>query len=240
MIMGELIGVTPPSFDWASNDLPNGFEHFEQYCKLIFTGPLSKKSDPEKVTFLLLWLGQEGIKTYNSWDLTDQEKASPEAIFEKFKKHFEPKSNFRLNRYHLHNFRQQPHEATDDFITRCKVQARKCKYTAEALDEKLIEQLILGTRHKKVQKSLLGKDEKLTLDAALDIARTHEATEMQLEKLTNAGNVNVNYVGKQRPSTNVKFPQCDKCGLNHKEGECPAKGTKCNNCGKPNHWKRVC
>lgn len=240
--MGDLTGITPPSFDWQSNNLPTAFDNFEQYCKLIFTGPLSKKSDAEKVTFLLLWLGQEGIKVYNSWDLTDQEKAKPEVVFEKFKKHFEPKSNFRINRYHLHNYRQQSNESTDDFIARCKIQARKCKYTDAALHEKLIEQLILGTRHKKIQESLLKKDETLTLDTALDIARTYEATQMQLEELTNTGNVNVNYVRKHKSQsgTNVKYPQCGKCGLNHKEGDCPAKGTKCSNCGKLNHWKRVC
>ncbi|PIK48224.1 hypothetical protein BSL78_14910 [Apostichopus japonicus] len=222
------------------NDLPNAFHNFEQYCKLIFSGPLLKKTGPEKVTFLLLWLGQEGITIFNSWELTDQDKAAPDTVFGKFKTHFEPKSNFRLNRFHLHNYKQQSHETTDDFVTRCKIQAKKCKLTDEALQEKLIEQLILGTKHKKVQESLLGKDEKHTLDNAIDIARTHEATQLHMEELTNSSSVNVNAVRRYKPNTASRSPQCGRCGLNHNDGEYPALGTKCNKCGKIGHWKRVC
>jgi hypothetical protein len=51
-------------------------------------------------------------------------------------------------------------------------------------DERLIEQLIIGTRHKKVQEFLLGKDDELKLDDAIDIARPHEATQAHMEQLS--------------------------------------------------------
>ena len=60
-------------------------------------------------------------------------------------------------------------------MTRCKLQAKKCKFRDNTdIEERLIEQLIIGTRHRKVQEKLLGKDGDLKLDDALDIARTCE------------------------------------------------------------------
>ena len=51
------------------------------------------------------------------------------------------------------------------------------------MEERLIEQLIIGTRERKVQENLLGKDEKLKLDKAMDIARTREATVNDMKSL---------------------------------------------------------
>ena len=31
-----------------------------------------------------------------------------------------------------------------------------------------------------------------------------------------------------------------KCGLNHKNGNCSARGSTCSACGRKNHWARMC
>ena len=69
-------------------------------------------------------------------------------------------------------------------MTRCRNQATKGRLRDKAeSDERLIEQLIVGTKHKKVQERLLEKGEQLTLDEAIDIARTYEATVSEMEQL---------------------------------------------------------
>ena len=73
--MTELTGIKTPEFDWNSSDLPTAFENFCQYVELVFTGPFAKKEATEKVTYLLLWMGQEAITTFNSWDETDLSEA---------------------------------------------------------------------------------------------------------------------------------------------------------------------
>ena len=62
-------------------------------------------------------------------------------------------------------------------MTRCRIQGEKCR-SRDALEaeERLIEQLIIGIRHTKIQEKLLSRDDMLTLDAAMDIARTHQST----------------------------------------------------------------
>lgn len=239
-VMAEMIAFVPPTFDWKSDDLPSAFKNFMNYCKLIFSGPLSAKNELEKVTYILLWMGQEGINVYETWELTAKQKSNPDEIFSLFQKHFEPKTNFRLARYKLQQMRQDSLENVDEFMTRCKLQAEKCKFDACELKVRLIEQLIVGTPHKKVQEKLLCKDEKLTLDDALDVARTYEATKAHMSAFSaTATGMKVDSLKGQK--THNSNRKCNRCGLKfpHK-GDCPAMGSKCFSCGKLNHWRTMC
>ena len=65
---------------------------------------------------------------YNTWDLTDVERQNVNIIWTRFTAMIEPKSNFRLNRFHLKKFKQSTTETADEFMTRCKTQARKCQF----------------------------------------------------------------------------------------------------------------
>ena len=148
--MGDLSGIEPPRMNWLATDLPTEFRSFRQYCELIFSEPFAEKGQSERVTYILLWVGQEGRRMYNTWDLSETDKKDVEVIWAKFQALIEPKSNYRLSRFHLQKFRQLSSETVDEFMTRCKTQARKCKFrdTTET-EERLIEQLVVGVRHGK-------------------------------------------------------------------------------------------
>ena len=130
-------------------------------------------------------------------------------------------------------------------MTRCRTQARKCRFRDAETDERLIEQLIVGVRHGKVQEKLLCRDETLTLDAAMEIARTHEATLANMQQFAGGAN-SISHVSRSRrtrdSSGRRQVPNsCGKCGSRHAPTErCPAEGSTCNACGKLNHWQRVC
>ena len=183
---------------------------------------------------------------YNTWDLSETEKKDVEVIWAKFQALIEPKSNYRLSRFHLQKFRQLSSETVDEFMTRCKTQARKCKFrdTTET-EERLIEQLVVGVRHGKVQERLLCRDETLTLDVAMDVARTHEAILANMQQFSGDAS-STSHVSRSRrthePSgRREEAPTCAKCGRHHAPTDrCPAEGSRCNACGKLNHWQRVC
>ena len=82
--MAELSGIKPPHMGWNDTDLPTALKTFKQYCKLIFNGPLNKKEEKEKATYILIWIGEEGLTIFNSFDLSDEEKAKTSKIFVKF------------------------------------------------------------------------------------------------------------------------------------------------------------
>ena len=99
-------------------------------------------------------------------------------VLDKFQRHIEPQVNSYLARYNFHGARQTQDESVDEFVSKCRVLAAKCKFTdIQEIDTRLIEQLIIGMRHVTVQEKLLEKGDSLaSLDAALGIARTYEAT----------------------------------------------------------------
>ena len=158
---------------------PNSGSIAASYSKV----PTVKKADEEKSSFILLRIGRLGIDIYKSWSWSEEgDKSKPEKIWEKFEKHLASKVNHRMARYHLQQCKQNQSESVDDFMTRCRNQATKCKFRdATETEERLIEQLIIGTKQKKVQERLLEKGEKLKLDIATDIARTNEATISHME-----------------------------------------------------------
>ena len=228
--------------DWQTADLPGEFERFQQYCLLVFQGPFSDKSDKEKVAYVMLWIGRAGADAFNSfeWD-NASDKSKVAAVFKKFNKHLQPRRvNAQLARFGLQKYRQQPDKSVDDFFARCKKKTSKCKFRdAQETNDRLIEQLIVGTKHSKVQECLLEGGSDLTLDEALDKARTYEATQRHMEQLSTA-------TSSRLPETvhaiskSVGHADCGKCGRTHHPSKCPAHDSTCNKCGKANHWANVC
>ena len=66
-------------------------------------------------------------------------------IFDKFATYVEPKSNFRIAWYQLQGFRQSDDESVDSLMARCKKQAQKCRFSEAEIEDRLVEQLIIGT-----------------------------------------------------------------------------------------------
>ena len=174
-----------PEMNWDAADLRDELAKFKQYCDLIFSWPYSWKTEKEQALFILLWIGWQSLENYNSWTWDDAEdRKNPSILWERFEQHVATKINHRLAQYQLQQFKQKIDESVDDFLTRCRNQASKCRFRDKIeSDELLIEQLIVGRKHKKLQERLLEKGEQLTFDEAIDIARTYETTTSQLEQL---------------------------------------------------------
>ena len=176
----------------------------------------------------------------NEWDnVSDKSKVA--AVFKKFNKPLQPRVNARLARFELQKYRQQPDESVDDFFARCKKKTSKCKFRdAQETNDRLIEQLVVGTKLSKVQERLLEGGSDLTLDEALDKARTYEATQRHMEQLSTATSNSRLPETVHTVSKSVGHADCGKCGRAHHPSKCPAHSSTCNKCGKANHWANVC
>ena len=100
----------------------------------------------------------------------------------------------------------------------------------------------------------------MTLDKAVDICRAAEAAKSQMHVMqtvqseaavealkvaTSAEKPKAGKRGKPRPPDKLKAQEanqkaCRKCGGTHKPRQCPAFGATCHNCGKRNHYAKVC
>ena len=248
IVASDLTGVQPPAFAWDADDLSAQLRGFECYCTLILGTPSFARRPPtEIVRYILLWMGPRAVEIFDNWThLSEAQKTDPNQVWAAFRAYFEPKSNFRLARFQLRELTQEAGESIDTFVTRLKVQAGKCNFATPAmLEDNVIDQIIKGTAHSGVRKAMLDHDPAgLTLDRVLDTARTHEATQAQLQKFQRTDRqvdeVRRRSRGQERPQHRQR-PRCGNCGGQHHNREvCPAKGQSCHHCHKIGHWAKLC
>jgi len=234
--MAELSGLPVPTMDWGATDPIQAMKQFKALCTLMFKGPLKEKSEQEKVAYLQIWSGAEGIELVSTWSLSNTDQNKLETYWEKFEAYVAPKSNFRIARFKLRALKQQNDESIDSFVKRIRILAAECKFSNS--NEQIVDTLIFGTCSRTIQSKLIQKDNSLTLDQALDIARTEEATQLQISDMTNT---TVHALTNHRPNRSTSKP-CLYCGTQHPpvRSSCPASGTTCSKCGKRNHWAIVC
>ena len=217
-------------------------------CQLYFAGPLKDKSEEEQVSYLLIWSGEEGIELVSTWSLTTDEKKKLSTYWEKFEDFMVLRSNFRLARYKLRTLKQEAGESFDSFLKKVRILVNECKFTNP--DEHIIDTLIFGSNNPRVQSKLLEYDASLTLNKAVSIARTQEATSNQLQDIRGSQITTVDALQHGRNTQHMNTPpaqgtqgeRCGNCGTFHDppRRSCPAYGTKCDACGKFGHWRSVC
>ena len=232
--------------DWESENLPKQFRSFKRYCELILSTPTyASQTGKEVAKYILLWMGPQAVEIYDNWThLTDEQKETPTEVWESFRTYFEPRTNFRLSRFQLRELGQQVNEPIDSYITRLKVQAQKCNFDNQAtLEDNLINQVIKGVVHGVVRKTLLNLNPNtLTLDRVIGYARTHEATQTQLQQLGQPASVDAVQRNRVQDSTYSRPKHiCNFCGgSKHPREECPASGQECKKSHKKGHWGIVC
>jgi hypothetical protein len=134
-----------------------------------------------------------------------------------------------------------------------------CDYTNP--DDILVDAIIAGVRHIKVQERLLDQGNDLSLAKTLDIGRQYENSQKQLKLIRNSeshesvSRISVSHrksvrpkvkrssdPKKEKPSKTNK--KCSRCGLDpkssHTSGKCPAIGSECKYCHKRDHWIAAC
>ena len=116
-----------PYMDWQSSNIAETFRLFKQRLELYFV--VNKIKTEQQVNYIRLRVRKEGLKKYNTWLLTEEEKRTPEIIFNKFIEQLEPKENFKINRLKLMTYKQEAEESLDDFVSRCRQMTQRCSLT---------------------------------------------------------------------------------------------------------------
>ena len=229
-----------PTFDWNCNNAAEAFKLFRQSLELYFQVKEVKKE--LQVPTLLLALGTEGLKRFNSWSLTDAQRVDVKHIFKSFLEQLEPPTNFRISRLSLSKFSQKQNESLDDFISRCKLKALECEFDQNELQERIIELIIASTPIPDFQKELLMKPKGFKLSEALTLGRTFEASSKHLQQLQSMASVPVSAVDRNKQTRRQNTGSCWNCGNDHKRGKehCPARDDTCRSCGKTGHWASKC
>ena len=245
----DLNGIPPPVMNWKASNLPEQWEKFQLHVELIFSGPLKNKNEPEKVSYLLLWIGEEGRQIYKTWTGISQTDAGKlETYYARFKNHVQPKLNPIFARYRFNN-ETQGSDSIDSFVTRLRTRARDCNFAEQ--DNMIRDRIMFGCSNAKVRAKLIDEGEKLTMDKAIQIAQNYAYCQQQLSSMTISSPSNVDAIkrwskpGRRQPKQ-IKEQQmqpnkhCGNCGTIHKKDKCPAYGKVCHDCKKMNHYSKMC
>ncbi|XP_014671070.1 PREDICTED: uncharacterized protein K02A2.6-like isoform X3 [Priapulus caudatus] len=220
-----------PRMDWSSPDRSQALNEFRQVANMWFT--IKRIASADQHTYIILWSGKEGLRMFNTWNLTEDELNSPVNIWDAFSQQLVPRDNFRIHRLEFQRFKQGVSESIDDFVLRCRTKAAQCNFTTEdIIEERIIEVLIAGVSHPEVQKTLLSKDAKLTLKGAITEARAHEASIVHMSQLQGLDSASVHAMRMEKP--------CGNCGGHHQPRKCPAFNAVCHKCQMTGHWGKCC
>ena len=85
--------------DWVAADRTTAYKLFKQVIMYFECWEVQKEN---QVSYILLMTGDEGLKMFNSWGLSDTDSKDPYKVQEKFDAHVEPKSRFRVERISAH------------------------------------------------------------------------------------------------------------------------------------------
>ena len=216
-----------PTMDWSASDCAQALHDFQQLCKMWFT--VNQTAYALQHNYIMLWLGNEGLRLLNSWSLMADQLQDPKNIWDRLAL-LEPSQNFRIHRLEMQRMCQKQGESVEDFYIRIKTQALKCEYASEDVtQERILEQLIAGTTIQKVQRELLSKDDTLTIAQALDIVKAHEASIKHMRQIQDL---------TLSPST-IEPQAVWKLWRHSCPRKCPAYGPTCSRCHKKNHWRQA-
>lgn len=197
---------------------------------------------------------------YETWKLTEEEKGQIDTLYTKYEAYVKPKSNKVFARYKFQCRSQQDSESAEHFITELKTLVKDCGY--EKSDEMVRDRIVCGTKHSKVKSKLLSEGSDLSLEKAIDIARSFEINQRQLSDMSSSSkeDPNINALRKSKPykprkpesqpvkpkqdfkpSAKPKQKTCTRCGYNHTgQQKCHALGKTCTKCKRKNHLAKMC
>uniref|UniRef100_A0A0L8FNE8 Uncharacterized protein n=1 Tax=Octopus bimaculoides TaxID=37653 RepID=A0A0L8FNE8_OCTBM len=79
-----------PTMNQDANDIMEAFKKFKQKSQLAFKSFLKGTIANEKISYILLWMGEKGLDLFNGWDMSESDCCNQDTLLEKFERHLEP------------------------------------------------------------------------------------------------------------------------------------------------------
>ena len=189
---------------------------------------------------------------FDMFSLAETDRKDIAKVLQEFETRCMLVTNVIYERYIYNKGTQEPGESLDHYLTAMIKQADRCQYGG--LKEELIrDRLVSGILNDQVHEKLLSKTD-LTLNKAIKLLKTSEATHFQAQDMTVPRGSTVQAInthlqrkpekGKRQLAGNFDSSQkpCRYCGRRHafRKEACPAFDKQCLICRKKGHFSRQC
>ena len=267
--------VSPPPPLKLKDNKSEEWKLFRQlWDNYVVITELQKKDKKYQRAVFLNVIGPEGLRLFNTLKFSTLEDGTKEdeyditLIVHKMDTIIVGEVNETYERYVFNRREQGPQETIDEYVTTLRDLARTCNF-CECLQDSLIrDRLVLGIKDPPTRKTLLQK-KNLTLETAIGICRSAEATSHHLRdigedptcavhavkpRISRQGQKFAKPPGKGGSTTSSKshkehrqrdkdkLIKCKFCAKTHKMSRdvCAAYGKLCSVCHKMNHFAVCC
>ncbi|XP_039870493.1 uncharacterized protein LOC120723214 [Simochromis diagramma] len=255
-------GLKPPAgLDLLQGNLSENWRRFRQRFELYLaaTGGASKPPKVQSSLFLHV-AGEEAVEVYNTFTFAENgDEHKLMKIMEKFEEYCNPKKNITYERYKFFTC-VQGDMPISQYITELKLRAKSCEFGQ--LQESLIrDRVVCGITSDAMRERLLREDD-ITLEKVVQLCIAAETTKAQIKQMHEEDHnaqvsaheskdvdaVRHKQTCKKDRQSKMKLNDkdqastfnCKRCGTKHALRQCPAYGKQCKNCGKMNHFARMC
>ncbi|XP_062582084.1 uncharacterized protein LOC134243873 [Saccostrea cucullata] len=129
----------------------------------------------------MIWIGDKGRDIYSTWNLSEKDSKKFSVMKEKFENHVKPKSDRVYSRYKFLSRTQKEGETFEKFLTDLRLLVKECGYKDQ--DDMIRDAIVFGTRNHKVREKCIGEGSDLTLEKAMNFARTCEISKQQIQSM---------------------------------------------------------
>ena len=177
-----------PTMNWEANDLETSWKSFQQHAEFVFSGPLKAKTEVEKCSYLMIWVGEKGRNIYSTWsDFSADDKKELSKYYGRFENYVKPRSNEVYNRYKFQTRSQNDPESFDQFVTELKLLVKDCRYHPEEVNKVVRDRIVIGVRSNKIREKIINVGSDLTLEKAIELSQVYEMSSSQAKSI--AGNI---------------------------------------------------
>ena len=173
----------PAPMDFSSSDLATTWKKWKKLFKIFSTASeLSRKDEQTQVATFLNVVGTDAIEVYDTFNLSDS--VTLDEILQQFDEYCEPKKNIVFERYKFWSRKQCDGESAKEWITALKGKASSCEF-GEQKDQLIRDKIVFDINDKGLKERML-RESQLSLEDAIAICNTVEASRLQLKEMENS------------------------------------------------------
>ena len=168
--MNQLPPRKPLSFE--GNVAENWRRWIQQFRLFLDATGFDKKPAKVQCSTLLTVAGEEALKIFNTFGLSDEDKVKIDVVIKKFEEYYTPKKNVAYER-HVFTRAQGATEGIDAYVTELRKLARNCEF-GDLHDSIVRDRIVCGIRRNEVRKRLLREKEELKCARHLRILKIRQ------------------------------------------------------------------
>ena len=180
-------GIQPPTgLNLSCKDKAVNWKIYnQQWENYSIVAQLDRQSEDYRVALFLYSIGQEAVKTYNSFDMSEENPWKLAEIIKEFDNYAVGETNETYEHYIFNSREQKEGEPIDSYVAELRALAQSCNFCTCLQDSLIRDCIVLGIRDGKTRKRLLLQN-KLTLTKCIDIVKSDKVSKTRIQSMDQA------------------------------------------------------